>query len=420
MQNKLLNNSRLGGRSIESVSNSSNRYPALSKDQIEQASLVKKLPNDFPIASWEQMNTKQQLHAMKFSGLNPQEQWKLLNATAPLSTLQQHNQAQDEVEIRSYVAKSLAPLAAQIAQPTSPKSGTPGTKSSNSTPLQTTSQQRKLDMQQEEYETRFYEKAAARANSTSKPANPTKAPTTYKPLENTQPKDTGNGGGKIKEWVDNLVSGIRGILDGSTPERSTPKPVASTPTPFAIENIPSPKPPRMTPPPTPTPKPTPSERDRKAQEVVDAGKALADQGVKYTWGGSTVEGGMDCSGFVEFITQGTNLKFGSGNLSKGAKYMVSSFEKHKEFGDIIFEYGKTTAFPELMPGDLVFSADPKYPDVNKHITMATGDGLQVVEASALEAVNELTYQFDAYATEKEGKYYRDSGQIVTYVIRPAY
>lgn len=266
MSNKLQNSNRIGVRINEPVRNSANRYPALSKDQVAQANHVKKLPNDFPIGNWEQMNTKQQLHAMKFSGLNPQEQWKLLNATAPLSTLQQHNQAQDEVEIRSCVARSLAPLTAQIAQPTSLKSGTPGTKSSNSTPLQTSSQLRKLDMQQEEYETRFYEKASARANSTSKPASPTKAPTAYKPLENTQPKDSGKGGGKIKEWVDNLVSLLSGgVVGRAIPEKSTPKPVASTPKPTVdapdivelATELPNWTPtPWLTPPPTPTPKPT--------------------------------------------------------------------------------------------------------------------------------------------------------------------
>ena len=129
---------------------------------------------------------------------------------------------------------------------------------------------------------------------------------------------------------------------------------------------------------------------------------------------------MDCSGFVEYVTQDTDLKFGKGYLSKGAEYMVDSFKRHKEFGTKTFDFTEDTIFPKLMPGDLVFSADPNNPTVNKHVTMATGDGLQVVEASAMKGVKKVTYQFDAYATEEDGKFYRDSGQIVTYVIRPVY
>ena len=88
MPSKLQNNNRLGVRIHEPVHNTANRSPALFKDQVAQANLVKKLPNEFPVAHWEQMNTKQQVQAMKHSGLNQQEQWTLLNATAPLSALQ--------------------------------------------------------------------------------------------------------------------------------------------------------------------------------------------------------------------------------------------------------------------------------------------------------------------------------------------
>ncbi|HML68613.1 MAG TPA: hypothetical protein PKA81_09465 [Clostridia bacterium] len=66
--------------------------------QINDAKLVKKLPSDFSIANWESMNTKAQLKAMQHSGLSDKEQWALLNTTAPLSALNQHNQAQSAVE----------------------------------------------------------------------------------------------------------------------------------------------------------------------------------------------------------------------------------------------------------------------------------------------------------------------------------
>ena len=37
--------------------------------QKREAFLVSQLPNDFPIDGWENLSTKQQLHAMKYSGL---------------------------------------------------------------------------------------------------------------------------------------------------------------------------------------------------------------------------------------------------------------------------------------------------------------------------------------------------------------
>ena len=283
-------------------------------------------------------------------------------------------------------------------------------------------------MKQEEYETRFYEKAAARVNSTSKPVNPTKTPTTYKPLENTQSKDSGKGGGTIKEWVDNLVSGIRGFFGGSTPEKSIPKPVASTPTPFAIENNPSPKPPKMTPPPTPTsksiptPKPTPSGRDRRAQDAVDNAMRYADANVKYTKKGTSKEKGFDCSGLIKDVCAGSKLVFEQGYIGKNAQGMVTSFSKSNgKFGDELYNYKDYKVFPTLMPGDLVFSANPGNLEKVKHVTMATGNGLQVVEASDRRGIEKVTYQFNAYDKKsKDGLFVRDTDQVVVYVFRPNY
>ena len=51
------------------------------------------LPDDFPIDQWEQLNTKQQLNAMKYSGLTPQEQWVLLNTNIPLVELRSSSRA---------------------------------------------------------------------------------------------------------------------------------------------------------------------------------------------------------------------------------------------------------------------------------------------------------------------------------------
>ena len=166
MRNKQLNNEGIASISKGGVLYRAGVFPALSKDQIDQAKIVSQLPSDFPIANWESMNTKQQLHAMKFSGLNEKEQWSLLNSSVPLIVLDQHNQVQNRIEIAALAARTRA---------------TPG-KSTNSTSLQTTAQQRKLDMKQEEYETRFYEKQAGRARVVNTPNDSTKTPDGEKPI----------------------------------------------------------------------------------------------------------------------------------------------------------------------------------------------------------------------------------------------
>jgi len=63
-----------------------------SDKQKREAFLVDKLPSDFPIDGWEDMNTKAQLRAMRFSGLNDQEQWELLNSTTILNSLAAYNE----------------------------------------------------------------------------------------------------------------------------------------------------------------------------------------------------------------------------------------------------------------------------------------------------------------------------------------
>jgi len=337
------------------------------------------------------------------------------------------------VATRSYVERSLAPLFAQIAQPASVKPGTSSTKSSNSTPLQKTSQQRKLDTWQEAYENRYDEKAATRTNNTSKPANPTKAPAAYKPLEDTQPKDSGKGGGKIKEWIDNLVSDIRGFFGGSTSEKSTPKPVASTPTPFAIGNIPSPKPPRMTPPPTPTPKPTPgfTKRQTLANEIVANAISKAEDNVPYSNSGRYGTNGYDCSGLVIAMCNeiGSKLPFGDGIKTSCHLGMSKGFRANPQYGSVEYDYTKGTAISELQAGDLVFYANPGNLKQDAHVAIATGEMLydsktgvywpQAVEASAV--AKKVTDEYPAYNIQKDGQYSREhSGQVVTYVIRPNY
>ena len=66
---------------------SSRLTPAQQKD----ADVVAKLSPDFPKQSWDSMSYKAQLQAMKFSELTEQEQWQLLNPSAPLSVLDAAN-----------------------------------------------------------------------------------------------------------------------------------------------------------------------------------------------------------------------------------------------------------------------------------------------------------------------------------------
>ncbi|MEN6595959.1 MAG: polymorphic toxin type 44 domain-containing protein [Clostridiaceae bacterium] len=63
----------------------------LNPTQQRDAAVVAKLPSGFPIQNWDSMSYKAQLQAMKFSGLTEQEQWQLLNPTAPLGVLDAAN-----------------------------------------------------------------------------------------------------------------------------------------------------------------------------------------------------------------------------------------------------------------------------------------------------------------------------------------
>ena len=59
----------------------------LNERQIYEAQLVRQLPKDFPIQNWENMPTKAQVFAIQHSGLSKEDQWTLLNATAPFHVL---------------------------------------------------------------------------------------------------------------------------------------------------------------------------------------------------------------------------------------------------------------------------------------------------------------------------------------------
>ncbi|MBU3643745.1 MAG: NlpC/P60 family protein [Candidatus Methylopumilus sp.] len=78
----------------------------------------------------------------------------------------------------------------------------------------------------------------------------------------------------------------------------------------------------------------PASWSNYAQDVILS--ALSLMGVKYSWGGKTPEGGLDCSGFVRFVfQQATNL-----TLPHGARALS--------------QLGTNVSNNDLQPGDLVF------------------------------------------------------------------
>lgn len=159
MRNEILSKHKTNSTIDQNQYNGSVNHRVLSKEQREQAKLLRKLPSDFPIIGWESLNTKQQLREMKSSGLNKQDQWSLLNAKAPLAVLNQYNQAEDEIT-RTVYAKKVASALVNHAKSVFASSAqtTPG-KSTNYTPLQNNAQQRKLDVLHNEYETKLSGKA---------------------------------------------------------------------------------------------------------------------------------------------------------------------------------------------------------------------------------------------------------------------
>jgi len=136
MRNKRFNNNLTDSISKGGVLYRAGEIPTLNKEQIAQANLVSKLPRDFPFANWESMNTKQQLQQMQHSGLNDQDQWSLLNANVPLSVLDQHNRAQDEINTRASATRIATSLMNAVAQASVPRTQATVSKPTISTSLQ--------------------------------------------------------------------------------------------------------------------------------------------------------------------------------------------------------------------------------------------------------------------------------------------
>lgn len=151
MRNKGLNNNLTDTISKGGVLYRPGEIPVLTKEQLAQANLVSKLPHDFPFANWEGMTTKQQLQQMKYSGLNPQEQWSLLNANVPLGVLKEHNQAQEYAAAQATPVQAPALLSAKAVQSLAQNIQNASTNSSISPSLQTSGFKQKLNILKEEY-----------------------------------------------------------------------------------------------------------------------------------------------------------------------------------------------------------------------------------------------------------------------------
>jgi hypothetical protein len=69
-----------------------------NETQKQEAGLVAKLPSEFPIFQWESMGAIAQQKVMEKSGLSPQDQWRLLNASTPLQVLSILNEIWDNAK----------------------------------------------------------------------------------------------------------------------------------------------------------------------------------------------------------------------------------------------------------------------------------------------------------------------------------
>lgn len=402
----------------------------------DQAELVKRLPKDFPIDRFEAMNTKQQLNALKFSGLNDKEQWVLLNASAPLCDLKESSQTHDDAETKAYVAKVIAPHASKPEQNSQESVHTTNQKSSNSTSLQNGAARRKLDLRQEEYEARFFEKTADRNPIQAQESKTTRFHAAKQALElRTADHDSDQDSNKKASLWDQFTSFLRDLF---SPEEEK-EAAKDTPQIVTIETVPPTETPKLTPSPKATATPslttTPglTKREQMASSIVEFAKQQVLAEAKYSSTGRFGKDGFDCSGLVIAVCENSRSKlpFDNVRIKRTCKYgMARSFLANNEYGEKLYAYQEDIAIPKLQPGDLVFYADPSNLERDLHVTIATGEMVydlkadrywpQVIEASGYS--NTVTDQFPAFNnTNLNGYYYRShSQQIVTYVIRPNY
>jgi len=227
MRNKLLNTNQTNSISKGGVLYRPGEIPTLNKEQIAQANLVNKLPGNFPFANWESMNTKQQLQTMKYSGLNDQEQWSLLNTNVPLTVLNEHNQAQNQSESTAYVARAAANLVNTTSKAAVMPTQATTSKPTNSTSLQNNGLRQQLDKWIEGDKTKLLGKASGSTGAAVAP----------------------NATGKVTATVGSGLISPEGHKSGSEP--------ASTPLKITLDTVPPTKTPKLTPSPSPTPTPLP-------------------------------------------------------------------------------------------------------------------------------------------------------------------
>lgn len=95
----------------------------------------------------------------------------------------------------------------------------------------------------------------------------------------------------------------------------------------------------------------------------------ADQyvGVRYTWGGNTVNGGFDCSGFTKFVfaKQGIELPRTSREQVRAGRAVPADFAS-------------------LRPGDIMFFADPG--EAISHVAIYVGNGEIIHSSSSVGGV----------------------------------
>ena len=103
-------------------------------------------------------------------------------------------------------------------------------------------------------------------------------------------------------------------------------------------------------------------------------------GTPYKWGGNTIESGLDCSGFVREVVQGSTGKL----LPRTAKEMSNQ--------------GTQVAYTEMKPGDLVFFNTRRRPF--SHVGIYLGDGRFMHGASGVKSGKQV--RIDSFNSE----YYR--------------
>lgn len=171
-----------------------------TEEQTRQAALVAKLPDDFPVDEWESLPAKAQLKQIQHTQLSKTEQWDLLNAKTPMSTL------------RDIGEQNGNPLLARLQAAVDRIVNGEETDSSKSTPLQ----QRAVDGQLKEWKNAML--AAVEKNATPETTPlPGPSPSAVTPNPNANNTRSTAAAGLLSELgaidSDMLSSGGKHLLD---------------------------------------------------------------------------------------------------------------------------------------------------------------------------------------------------------------